>query len=155
MTEQTYMIFHPTRLAFLKWYALAVLMFLIGSVIFIDFLDMQLIPFEYKLYSLIVFAIAGITIIALTELKRNEDDYAITSERIVEKTGLINIKQDSVYWEKLSNFSFNQSLFDRLFGIGTIELWSVGGEDKPQIVLKRAPHFKKIVELLNKLIQKR
>lgn len=149
------MIFNPTRLAFAKWYGLAILMFLVGSAIIIDIFNLQLIPFEYKLYSLIGFVMAGIAIIGITELKRSEDDYAITNERIVERTGLININQDSIYWKKLSNFSLKQGLLDRLFGIGTIELWSLGGEDKPQIVIKRAPNFKKIVDLLNKLIQKR
>jgi uncharacterized membrane protein YdbT with pleckstrin-like domain len=155
MTEQTYMIFHPTRLAFLKLYALAILMFLIGSLIFIDILNMQLIALEYKIYMLISFAAVGIIIIVLAEVKRRNNDYAITNERVVERTGIINIDQDSITWEKISNLSFKRNLFDRIFGIGTIEIWAVGGLDEPEIILRKIPKFKKVLEVLNKLIHKR
>jgi uncharacterized membrane protein YdbT with pleckstrin-like domain len=155
MTEQTYMIFHPTRLAFLKLYALAILLFLIGSLIFIDILNMQLIPIEYKIYILVFFVSLGIAIIVLAEVKRRNNDYAITSERVVERTGIINIDQDSITWEKISNLSFKRNLFDRIFGIGTIEIWAVGGLDEPEITLRKIPNFKKVLEVLNKLLQKR
>jgi uncharacterized membrane protein YdbT with pleckstrin-like domain len=155
MTEQTYMIFHPTRLAFLKWYIIAILMLVIGALVFLDVLNTKMLTDEYRFFSLIAFIAAGICLIAIAEIMRIDDDYAITSERIVERKGLIEINQGSVYWEKLSNFSFKQSLFDRIFGIGTIELWSIGGEDKPQIIIKRASNFKKLVSVLNKLVQKR
>lgn len=155
MAEQTYMIFHPTRLAFIKWYALAALLLIVGIAVFVATENISFLTFEHRLYMTAFLIAAGVILALLMEIKRHDDDYAITSERIVERTGLININQDSIYWKKLSNFSLKQGLFDRLFGIGTIELWSLGGEDKPQIVIKRAPNFKKIVEHLNKLAQKK
>jgi uncharacterized membrane protein YdbT with pleckstrin-like domain len=155
MAEQTYMIFHPTRLAFLKWYAVAILLFILGGLTFIDILNTQIIPFEYKIYILLFFAALGIAALALAEVKRRNNDYAITNERVIERTGLINIDQDSITWGKISNLSFKQNLLDRIFGIGTIELWAVGGDDEPEIVLRKIPKFKKVLEVLNKLLHKR
>ena len=155
MAEQTYMIFHPTRLAFLKWYALSVLIIAASIAFFILSADIEFLPADYRLYATVILGIAGFSVIVMVEIKRHDDDYAITDERIVERTGLVSIKQDSIYWEKVSNFSIKQNLFDRLFGIGTVEIWSISGDDEPQIVIKRASNFKKIVSILNRFAKRK
>jgi uncharacterized membrane protein YdbT with pleckstrin-like domain len=147
MPEQTYMILRPTRLAFLKWYAAAMALFVLGGSVFI--------LANYSLYALLLFLAVGAISILAAELMRRYELYAITSTRIVEKSGIINTDEDSIYWEKLSNYSFKQSFFDRIFDIGTVEIWSVGGEDTPEIVLKKVPNLKKVVSILDKLVQRR
>lgn len=108
----------------------------------------------YNSYILMIF-IAGLVVIGIAEILRKNDKYAITSYRVIEKSGIINIEEDSVYWEKLSNYELTQNFFDRIFNTGTIKLWSTGGEDEPEVIIKKAPHIKKIRFLLDKLIQKR
>jgi len=103
----------------------------------------------------IFFITAGLFLILIAELLRRNDKYAITSFRVIEKSGIINIDEDSVYWEKLSNYELTQNFIDRIFNIGTIKLWSTGGADVPEVIIRKAPNVKKIRFLLDKLIQKR
>ena len=154
MAEQTYMIFHPTRLAYLRWYLIAVFLITFGIAIFFYSSSLTAIS-NYIIYILMIFVAAGIILIAIAELLRSKDKYAITNFRVIEKKGIINIEEDSIYWEKVANYELTQDLFDRIFKMGTIKLWSTGGEGEPEVVIKRAPKIKKIRFLLDKLIQKK
>lgn len=154
MAEQTYMIFHPTRLAYLKWYIIAIFLITFSISLFF-FIPLQSLLSGFYLYIIVFFIAAGVLLILIAELLRRHDKYAITSFRVIEKSGIINIEEDSVYWEKLSNYELDQNFFDRIFNIGTIKLWSTGGEDKPEVTIRQAPNIKKIRFLLDKLMQKR
>ena len=154
MAEQTYLIFHPTRLAFLKWYLVSIFLITFGISLFF-FVSLPSSISSYNLYILMSFVAAGLFLMLVSELLRKNDKYAITSFRVIEKSGIINIEEDSVYWEKLSNYELNQNIFDRIFNTGTVKLWSTGGEDEPEVIIKKAPNIKKIRFLLDKLIQKR
>jgi hypothetical protein len=155
MAEQTYMIFHPTRLAYIRWYIIAVFLITFGVALFIFSSSLPLVLSGSILYVLIFFAISGIILIVIAEILRKNDKYAITNFRVIEKRGIIKIEEDSIYWEKVANYELVQGLFDRIFKIGTIRLWSTGGEDDPEVVIKRAPQVNKIRFLLDKLIQKK
>jgi uncharacterized membrane protein YdbT with pleckstrin-like domain len=155
MAEQTYLIFHPTRLAYLRWYVIAIFIIAVGLLVFFNVLPIPSTISNYNIYFLLAFAVAGIIIISISEILRKNDKYAITNFRVIEKRGIINIEEDSIYWEKVANYEFTQDLFDRIFKMGTIKLWSTGGEDNPEVVIKRAPQINKIRFLLDKLIQKK
>jgi len=155
MAEQTYLIFHPTRLAYLRWYIIAVFVIAVGILVFLDVLPIPSAISNYNLYFLAFFSVAGTILIAIPEFLRKNDKYAITNFRVIEKRGIINIEEDSIYWEKVANYELTQDLFDRIFKIGTIRLWSTGGEDNPEVIIKRAPQVKRIRLLLDKLIQKK
>jgi uncharacterized membrane protein YdbT with pleckstrin-like domain len=155
MAEQTYMIFHPTRLAYIRWYIIAVFLITFGAALFIFSSSLPLVLSSSIPYFLIFFVISGIILIMIPELLRSKDKYAITNFRVIEKRGIISVKEDSIYWEKVANYELAQDLFDRIFKIGTIKLWSTGGDDDPEVVIKRAPHVNKIRFLLDKLIQKK
>ena len=158
MAEQTYLIFHPTRLAYFLWYFIAIIIITIGILSFFDIIAISSLIAGYNTYFLIFLAAFGIILIGIAEILRKTDKYAITNYRIIEKKGIVNIKEDSIYWEKIANYSLTQNLFDRIFRVGTIKLWSMGGGGEgiePEIIIKRAPHIKKIRFLLDKLIQRR
>lgn len=159
MPEQTYLIFHPTRLAFLKWYLIALIFILVG--IFVILSAFEIIRFgltvskDYSLYTIFI-PFIGIVFIIIAGLLRKVDTYYITNYRIIEKRGIINIKEDSINWEKISNYSLTQSAIGRLFNIGTIRLYSMGGiEEEAEVTIKRAPHVRKIKALLEKLIERK
>ncbi|OGI12185.1 hypothetical protein A3K64_02530 [Candidatus Micrarchaeota archaeon RBG_16_36_9] len=154
MSEQTYLIFHPTRLAFLKWYLISIFLITFGISLFV-FVSMPSPISSYTPYILLSLSVIGLLLTLIAELLRKNDKYAITSFRIIEKSGIINIEEDSVYWEKLSNYELHQNAFDRIFNTGTIKLWSTGGEEEPEVVIKKSPDIKRIRIVLDKLIQKR
>jgi len=158
MAERTYLIFHPTRLAYFLWYIVAIIIIAIGILLFFDIMPISYLIPNYNIYFLIFFIAAGIILIGIAEILRKTDKYAITNFRVIEKKGIVNIEEESIYWEKIANYSLTQNLFDRIFRVGTIKLWSMGGGGEgmdPEVVIKRAPHIKKIRFLLDKLIQKR
>jgi len=157
MQEQTYLLFHPTRLAFMKWYLLAFI--IIGIGIFITLNAFEIVKIititkDYSFYTVFI-PFLGIIFILIPELLRNEKTYFITSNRIKEKRGIINIKENSIEWENVAHFTFSQNFIERLIDIGTINLYSLGTkEEKAEIVVKRVPNSKKIKFLLEKLISK-
>jgi len=154
MAEQTYLIFNPTRIAFLRLYLIATFLISFGIALFFFSSSIPLIS-DYIIYILLVFFAVGLIVLGIAEILRKRDKYAITSNRIVEKSGIINIEEDSIYWEKVSNYEVSQNLFDRILKVGTIKLWSVGGENEPEVVIKKVSQIKKIRFLLDKLIQRR
>ena len=159
MPEQTYLIFHPTRLAFLKWYLIALIFILVGIFIILSAFAIikfgLTVPKDYSLYTILI-PFIGVVFIIIAGLLRKVDTYYITNYRIIEKRGIINIKEDSINWEKISNYSLTQSAIDRLFNIGTIRLYSMGGiEEEAEVTIKRAPHIHKIKALLEKLIERK
>jgi len=159
MPEQTYLIFHPTRLAFLKWYLIALIFIIIGVFVILSAFEIiklgLTVPKDYAIYTVFI-PFIGVIFIVIAGLFRKVDTYYITNFRIVEKRGIINIKEDSINWEKISNFSMTQSAIDRLLNIGTIRLYSMGGiEEEAEVTIKRAPHVHKIKALLEKLIERK
>lgn len=161
-SEKTYLIFHPTKLAYLKWYLLALIIIVIG--IFIILNAFSLVNFissvtlkDYSIYTIFI-PFFGIIFIIIADMKRKVDTYYITNFRIVEKRGVLSINEDSINWEKISNYSLSQSAIDRLFNIGNIKLYSMGSgiEDKEaEVMIKKAPNIHKIKALLDKLIERK
>jgi len=159
MPEQTYLIFHPTRLAFLKWYLLAFIFIIVGIFIILSAFEIikvgLTIPKDYNLYTIFI-PFIGIIFIIIAGLLRKVDTYYITNYRIIEKRGIINIKEDSINWEKISNYSLAQSAIDRLFNIGTVRLYSMGGiEEEAEVTIKKVSNIHKIKALLDKLIERK
>lgn len=159
MPEQTYLVFHPTRLAFFKWYLLAFIIIIAG--VFVVLCSFQIlsfklpIPEEYNIYTVFI-PFIGIIFIIIGGLLRKVDTYYITNFRIVEKRGIINTKEDSINWEKISNYSLSQSALDRIFNVGTIRLYSMGGiEEEAEVTIKKVSNIHKIKALLDKLIERK
>jgi len=154
MPEQVYAAFHPTRLAYFKFYFIGFLLILIEIAIFFNFISVGFLK-NYEIYLLLLVPL-GIFIWFIAEIKRKIDTYIITNYRIIEKRGIINIKEDSINWEKISNYSLTESAIDRIFNIGTIRLYSMGGiEEEAEVTVKRAPNVHKIKALLDKLIERK
>ena len=158
MPEETYLIFHPTRLAFLKWYFVAFIVIIAGIVFILSAFNIVPlnIPFlKDNVFYILIVPFFGIVFIIIAEVLRRVDTYVITNFRVIEKYGIINIKEDSISWEKISNYSLSQNAFGRIFKVGTVKLWSMGGEGEPEVVIKKAAKIQKIRYLLDKLIQRK
>jgi uncharacterized membrane protein YdbT with pleckstrin-like domain len=161
VVEKTYLVIHPTRLAYLKWYLIALFFILFGvfviSSVFGTIKFNLPIPKNYNIYTISIPSV-GIIFIVIASLMRSVETYYITNYRMIEKKGIINIKEDSIYWEKISNYSLSQSAIERIFNIGTIHLHAMAGgmEDKEaEIVIKRVSNVHKIEALLDTLIKRK
>lgn len=157
MQEKIYLKFHPTKLAFLKWYLLAFIIIIVGIFVILnafEILKFVIISKDYTFYTIFI-PFIGVVFIIVANLFRRDDTYYITNYRIIEKKGIINIKEESINWEKVSNYSLTQTALERLFNIGTISLYSVGGIDTAEVTIKKVPNIHKINAFLDKLIERK
>jgi uncharacterized membrane protein YdbT with pleckstrin-like domain len=157
--EKIYFGFHPSRFVYWKWYMISLIVILLGSIPLLSLFD--IIPLELSLfqdYDLYIFSaipLIGLIPLLIAEILRHSDLYVLTNERIIEKTGLFNVKENSVEWRNVVNYTFTQSFAEKMFNIGTVRLYSSGGvEHQAELVIKKTSHIKKIKVFLDKLIQK-
>ncbi len=151
MPEKVVLVFHPSRLTYLKWYFFASLLMIFEILILLNFV---IIPEMYKFYFLIFLPIIALLVISILEIKRKTDIYTITDYRIVGKTGIFSISETTIPWNRISDYSIFQSFSDRLFKIGTLKIEGVSGDEKPEIIIKKVPNLKKIKDIIETLIQR-
>ena len=48
--------------------------------------------------------------------------YAATDEKLIVKTGILNIKEEEIRLYRIMDFTLNRTLFQRLWGTGTIHV---------------------------------
>lgn len=60
------------------------------------------------------------------EIKRRYKRYVITSAEVYEKAGVFSRDVTQLPLENVQNTSYDQSLFDRIFSLGTVEIYSAG-----------------------------
>lgn len=73
-----------------------------------------------------VLMIIGFLILFLTYLKVVTDEFAITNQRLIIKTGVISRDALELNLTKVETISVSQGLFGRLFGSGTISVRGTG-----------------------------
>ena len=159
MVERALFGFHPSRISYWEYYLVSLAIIFLSIFLTLSFFG--ILPFdisimkEYDIYIFPMISILGLIPISIVEIKVKTDTYIFTDERIIEKKGLLSVKESSVNWEKISNHALSQSILDRLFKVGTIKIWSMGIEHEPEIVIKKSYHIKRINEMLDKLIQRK
>lgn len=58
---------------------------------------------------------------------RSRTEFAITNTRFIQKDGILNIKMTEIPLFKVETVNFYQTLWERMFGTGSIELVGSGG----------------------------
>lgn len=154
--EKTYLVMHPSRWKYVRWYLPAVLLIAAGiSVIASEarFGIPQLLDLGgYSVYGFLVL-MAGLLLFAIGGLARVSKTYYITSYRIIERTGIINTDENSVNWDRIANYSILQGAVDKMLNIGTIDFDAMTGEmDKDDKVrLAKVANLSKVKALLDGL----
>ena len=78
--------------------------------------------------------------------------YALSEDRLFISVGFLNIKDDEILLYRVRDIDTQRSLFQRLFGVGTVTVMS-SDKTMPALVLKniKAPVFVK--ELIHKQVE--
>ncbi|HIH62396.1 MAG TPA: PH domain-containing protein [Methanobacteriales archaeon] len=76
--------------------------------------------------------------------------YILTDQRVVIEKGLLHKETSYIYYDKIVDVVFSQSLLERLVSAGDIQIF--GGHEHTPIVLKNAPNPQRIDQLINQLI---
>ena len=78
--------------------------------------------------------------------------YSFDEERFFLKSGMLNIREDEVRLYRILDLSLSRSLFQRIFGLGSIK---VDSSDKTMgcFVIKNIKNSQECKEMLSKLIE--
>lgn len=77
--------------------------------------------------------------------------YVFTSHRVLIRRGVFTHKGRDISLQRINDVGFNQSLWDRMVGAGTLTIESAGeyGQER----LKNIPHSDRMQQTLNRLIE--
>src|SRR5262249_32117214 len=76
--------------------------------------------------------------------------YVITTQRVLIRTGVLRHTGRDIPMQRINDVAFEQTLFDRIIGAGTLQVESAG--ETGQTVLKNIPHSDQVQQLINRLI---
>lgn len=79
--------------------------------------------------------------------------YALSDDRLFLETGALNIKDEETLLYRIRDISMSRSLWQRLFGVGTIRIAS-SDKSTPEIVLKNVRKPDEVKELIHENVEK-
>jgi uncharacterized membrane protein YdbT with pleckstrin-like domain len=95
----------------------------------------------------------GVAIVALTlvigYLRRVSTKYLITNQRLRISRGIVRRNVQETRLERVQNVNYNQSVLDRMFGVGTVDFDTAGTDDsefrfvwvnRPEEVVRAVDH---------------
>jgi uncharacterized membrane protein YdbT with pleckstrin-like domain len=78
--------------------------------------------------ALILFLLAVLVTAAWALLETIFWKYTVTEHRIFVRHGLVSVNEQTARLERVQDITLHQSLFDRLFGVGTLAIDTAGTE---------------------------
>ena len=78
--------------------------------------------------------------------------YKLTEEKLLVETGLFNINQEEVRWDRILDVTLKRSLGQRIFGLGTIHCCSAD-KTTPEFDIKNIKNSESVKEMLSDLIE--
>ena len=79
--------------------------------------------------------------------------YALSEDRLFLKRGFLNIKQDEIVLYRVRDLRLNVSLWQRIFGVGTVTVISTD-KSLPELKLKNIRQPAEVKELIHENVEK-
>lgn len=79
--------------------------------------------------------------------------YALSEDRLFLKRGFLNVRQDEVVLYRVRDMRVSQSLWQRIFGVGTVTVVSTD-KSIPELVLKNIRQPNEVKELIHEYVEK-
>jgi uncharacterized membrane protein YdbT with pleckstrin-like domain len=83
------------------------------------------------LVTLIVVGLVAAVTVVWVLLETIRWKYAITNRRIVVRHGLVSIHEQTARLERVQDVTLHQTLFDRMFGVGKLQIDTAGSSGGP------------------------
>ncbi|MBI1757743.1 MAG: PH domain-containing protein [Actinobacteria bacterium] len=103
----------------------------------------------------LVIGVAGVVLLAwfvlVPFLRWKTTHYVITTDRVLIRTGVLRHVGRDIPLQRINDVAFEQSLFDRIIGAGTLQVESAG--ETGQTVLRNIPHSDDVQQLINRLVE--
>jgi uncharacterized membrane protein YdbT with pleckstrin-like domain len=78
--------------------------------------------------ALIVTLVIAVVVVAWTLLETIRWKYTITNRRVFVRHGLVSVNEQTARLERVRDVTLRQSLFDRMFGVGRLDIDTAGSE---------------------------
>ena len=78
--------------------------------------------------------------------------YALSEDRLFLQTGALNIKDDETLLYRIRDISMTRSLWQRIFGVGTVKIASTD-KSSPEIILKNIKHPDDVKEMIHECVE--
>jgi uncharacterized membrane protein YdbT with pleckstrin-like domain len=102
-----------------------------GALVAIAFLGVALWAGLATGTALIVTLVLAVVVVAWTLLETIRWKYTITNRRVFVRHGLVSVNEQTARLERVQDLTLRQTLFDRLFGVGTLRIDTAGSEGGP------------------------
>ena len=99
-----------------------------GALLAIAFLVIALWTGLATSTALIVFVVIAVVVVAWTLLETIRWKYTITNRRVFVRHGLVSVNEQTARLERVQDVTLRQSLFDRMFGVGSLAIDTAGSE---------------------------
>jgi uncharacterized membrane protein YdbT with pleckstrin-like domain len=78
--------------------------------------------------ALIVTVVIAVVVVVWTLLETIRWKYTITNRRVFVRHGLVSVNEQTARLERVQDVTLRQSLFDRMFGVGRLDIDTAGSE---------------------------
>jgi membrane protein YdbS with pleckstrin-like domain len=92
-------------------------------------------------------------VLALSTYRRLNIGYRLTSQRFFHSTGILTRTTDRIEVIEMDDVTYSQSIFERMFGVGTIKITS-SDPTHPVLVMQGIDDVQQIAELIDKARRK-
>ena len=103
-------------------------------------------PLGFLLAVLLVPVGIGIVILVVWHLKSKASRLQVTEDEVLYEKGLLSKERSEIAISSVRTVRVSQSFLNRLFGTGTVELYTAG--DNPEIVAVGMPNPNRVRELV-------
>lgn len=98
-----------------------------------------------------IFFFVAFIIYLIGRVVRTRCEFAVTTNRFIQKDGILNIKMTEIPLFKIETVNFYQSLWQRMLGTGSVELVGSGGTFHRMDFIERPLLVRKnVVSAINK-----
>lgn len=112
---------HARRAQFFK-YLIGLIFIAAGAYVYLfKPSEFAIIGLTYVDYIAAAFVFIGVIIMLYAEARRRGAHYYITQYRIIEEWGVLSKKQHAIQLSEIESVKTNQSILDRILGIGDVE----------------------------------
>jgi hypothetical protein len=95
-------------------------------------------------YLTLILFVGGLVMLGWSWLRYQNEEYVITSRRIIHADGVINKRASDSSLEKINDAVLNESIFGRIFGFGDLDIMTASEEGDERLrMLRDAKSFKK------------
>jgi uncharacterized membrane protein YdbT with pleckstrin-like domain len=102
--------------------------------------------------TLILFAVIAVVVLLWTIWETIRWKYTITNRRVFVRHGLVNIHEQTARLERVQDIALHQTLFDRVFGVGRLEIDTAGSTGGP-LVFKALLEPTRVREILDAAVR--